>query len=399
MRRVFGVSIRPVSFRDMRRPDSPVLLLLTAVLTALSLAVLPSLAMADTTISKVGSVITVTGDDSASALETSAFRTVMELEDTAGGDVKARSGCVQDGPSAAVCGNFAPGDSIVANLGGGVDKYKYDSIDVPQTIDAGAGNDVIVAGKGNDTLKGGPGNDELTGGRGDDIVDGGIGRDLLIGDGSTPDPVDEETGIMPPPPVPGNDKISSRDDEVDTVNCGGGADVATVDLVDEVSSCATVDRAAVSVPGTTPGTATTGTTTPGVTTPDTTTPGTTPGTTTPTQLTVTGSVTKKQTPSALSKGKKVRFSVTSNGACTAVVALVVSKREAKRLNLGTKQLTIATSAGKALTASVATDVKVAIDSKYRTKLAKASKLKVTYGIACVATGAAAGSGGDVTFRK
>jgi Ca2+-binding RTX toxin-like protein len=53
---------------------------------------------------------------------------------------------------------------------------------VAETIDAGAGNDVIVAGDGNDRLLGGNGDDILSGGLGQDTMLGGLGDDIYIVD-------------------------------------------------------------------------------------------------------------------------------------------------------------------------------------------------------------------------
>lgn len=49
-------------------------------------------------------------------------------------------------------------------------------------IEGGAGNDTINGLAGNDTLNGGDGNDTINGGSGDDILNGGEGTDILNGD-------------------------------------------------------------------------------------------------------------------------------------------------------------------------------------------------------------------------
>uniref|UniRef100_A0ACD5GTR9 Calcium-binding protein n=1 Tax=Desertifilum tharense IPPAS B-1220 TaxID=1781255 RepID=A0ACD5GTR9_9CYAN len=49
------------------------------------------------------------------------------------------------------------------------------------TIDGGAGNDIIFGGKGNDSLLGGDGDDLLAGDNGNDTLMGGSGNDTLFG--------------------------------------------------------------------------------------------------------------------------------------------------------------------------------------------------------------------------
>lgn len=62
-----------------------------------------------------------------------------------------------------------------------------------QTIEGGAGNDLIFGQRGNDTLRGGPGNDRLYGGIGDDKLEGGDGDDFLYG-GFGADAIDGQEG-------------------------------------------------------------------------------------------------------------------------------------------------------------------------------------------------------------
>lgn len=82
------------------------------------------------------------------------------------------------------------------------------------------GNDTIYGKGGKDSLYGGPGADLVTGGAGADLVTGGTESDLLVG-GS------------------GNDTINAIDRRAspilttrDTIDCGSGQDVVTVDLLD-----------------------------------------------------------------------------------------------------------------------------------------------------------------------
>jgi len=93
------------------------------------------------------------------------------------------------------------GDSLVAQLNGGVNTFNLADFDLIQIfagdgddivtfepdittrayVDGGAGNDRITTGAGNDTITGGAGKNTLTGGAGDDRINGSGGRDLIFG--------------------------------------------------------------------------------------------------------------------------------------------------------------------------------------------------------------------------
>ena len=89
----------------------------------------------------------------------------------------------------------------------------------------------ILGGDGDDFLKGDADNNRIRGDLdpfsqdGDDILDGGPGRDVLEGGD-------------------GNDEIRARDGIADDVLCGPGTDTATVDTIDLVTDCETVDASA-----------------------------------------------------------------------------------------------------------------------------------------------------------
>ena len=73
-------------------------------------------------------------------------------------------------------------DSLNIRTGGGNDVVTIAAaVTVPATIDAGAGNDIILSGGGNDVLLGGTGNDLVLGGGGNDAIVGGGGVDILEG--------------------------------------------------------------------------------------------------------------------------------------------------------------------------------------------------------------------------
>lgn len=80
--------------------------------------------------------------------------------------------------------NAAEVESIRILLGDGNDHASIaGNIDLPVTIDGGAGNDHLNAGRGPTILIGGEGNDKLIGGKGDDQIYGGGGNDLILGGG------------------------------------------------------------------------------------------------------------------------------------------------------------------------------------------------------------------------
>jgi Ca2+-binding RTX toxin-like protein/6-phosphogluconolactonase (cycloisomerase 2 family) len=75
-------------------------------------------------------------------------------------------------------------ESLRILLGDGNDHANIaGNIDLPVTIDGGAGNDHLNAGRGPSILIGGEGNDKLIGSRGDDQIYGGGGNDLILGGG------------------------------------------------------------------------------------------------------------------------------------------------------------------------------------------------------------------------
>jgi Tol biopolymer transport system component len=88
---------------------------------------------------------------------------------------------------------------------------------------AGGGHDDVIIGlAGNDTITGGAGDDLLIGGAGNDVITGGAGADRIFGGA-------------------GSDWIDAADGERDIIDCGPGADHATVDSFDVVHNCERVE--------------------------------------------------------------------------------------------------------------------------------------------------------------
>lgn len=100
----------------------------------------------------------------------------------------------------------------------------------PDTLVGTAQADTLRGLGSNDKLSGKGANDKLQGGSGADRLTGGPGTDTMLGDS-------------------GNDRLQAKDGTADTVNCGGGADVATVDEVDKVAAnCERVEGLAADQP-------------------------------------------------------------------------------------------------------------------------------------------------------
>lgn len=383
----------------MPRLVLPTTALLSTVLAVGATLIAPSVASAATTVSQSGITLSIVGDDAPSALRHDGFYNGFQVEDTTGAAVNAGPGCVPINQSAVACGAFGGGDTygknyvISAKLGGGDDDFKYAIFDGPQTIEGEDGNDSIEASAGKDTVRGGPGNDSLSGQIGDDTLDGGPGNDSVAGSEGNDvviggPGVDSLLGDSTVFYQDGNDTILARDGEGDQVACGGGADRAEVDAGDVTNGCEAVDAPITATPGPAPG--------PGPNPQPTPTPTPAP----PAKLSLTATVTTKQTPSGLASGKQITVTLAANRACQGKIALAVTKGEAKRLKLGTKALTLGTSKLTAFAASAPTKVTVGIDSKYRSKLKKASKVKVSVVVACAASPTDASTGAlDFTAKK
>jgi Ca2+-binding RTX toxin-like protein len=120
---------------------------------------------------------------------------------------------------------IAPGGDVHASLDGGAN----DGVGAQTANLVNIEN--LIGGAENDTFTGSSAPNTLDGGLGDDHLDGGLGADTLIGGD-------------------GNDTIAARDGVADIVDCGPGtSDVATVDAVDTVTNCETVQLPAASGSG------------------------------------------------------------------------------------------------------------------------------------------------------
>ncbi len=122
--------------------------------------------------------------------------------------------------------------------GDGADRLRGDGGN--DRLSGGAGDDLwLRGGAGNDRLSGGSGRDSASGGDGDDVLGGGSGRDILNG-GPGDDRLSDSAGPNRYSGRSGDDTINAANGEIDSVSCGTGDDVATVDRADRVSGCETI---------------------------------------------------------------------------------------------------------------------------------------------------------------
>jgi hypothetical protein len=202
-------------------------------------AAVPGGALAST-VTRSGSVVTVTGGPESSNVSTHGLGFGSVMEDKAG--ITAGPGCTQESSTTAYCGSLDTGVVVNASMGEGNDTFNPPSNTsgaVGGVIRGGPGNDDIAGGNGNQQLYGEEGIDEVWGGEGNDLIEGGPGTDMLVGDSLYLD-----TAEM------GSDTINSRDGEIDEVLCGLGIDTVTADAIDKWSSeCEQVSTAPASGPG------------------------------------------------------------------------------------------------------------------------------------------------------
>ncbi|HWT92894.1 MAG TPA: hypothetical protein VN238_07845, partial [Solirubrobacteraceae bacterium] len=105
------------------------------------------------------------------------------------------------------------------------------------TISTFGGQDKVIGGSASETIDAGAGDDRVEGGFGNDTIVAGPGRDTVFGDKTG-----GNCGLFESCDAPvGNDTIDTSDGEADSVDCGVGTDRATVDAIDTVAGCESVD--------------------------------------------------------------------------------------------------------------------------------------------------------------
>lgn len=163
-------------------------------------------------------------------------------EGRSGGTMISLDGLANDG-APGEGDNFA---SDLEHLVGGAGPDTIVGDEAANQIDGGFGNDTLSGRGGNDTLDGAPGDDQLNGESGDDSIEGGEGHDAVDGGSGMDALFGDNAECLFADCGTGNDRIQARDGVADTVGCGLGADVATVDGIDNVlpfpQACETVDR-------------------------------------------------------------------------------------------------------------------------------------------------------------
>ena len=105
-------------------------------------------------------------------------------------------------------------------------------------VSGAGGNDTITTLNGSDGVDGGAGDDRIVGGLDNDTITGGPGRDAIFSDSTG-----SFCGIYSCTVPFGNDTINARDGEVDSIDCGIGADRAVIDAFDTHANCETVEVA------------------------------------------------------------------------------------------------------------------------------------------------------------
>ena len=205
------------------------LLLLTAGLAGIATAA-PAAAASPagaTTVSRSGSVLTVTGGATANVIEVgfrkgNGFLGTWLVTDSAA-PLAAGPGCTAGGTQVS-CPGDGLSDRVSIDAGDGDDRVTY-TFGLPSTVVGGAGADTLSGGFGPDTMNGGVGADQITGGAGNDTIrgsgendtlDGGPGNDDITGEGLD----DTITG------GPGSDTLSGEKGN-DNIRGGPGDDGMT----------------------------------------------------------------------------------------------------------------------------------------------------------------------------
>jgi hypothetical protein len=148
------------------------------------------------------------------------------IKDLDGIDVGA-SGCTTLTATIVDCGTASGFTRLTFSFGTGNDAFALqDGLDLPVTVDGGAGADEIEGGDEGDLLGGGDGGDTVHGNGGADMIDGGPGADEISGDLGF-DVIDGGTG---------DDLIGASDGQADAapITCGAGNDSVDFDVALDV---------------------------------------------------------------------------------------------------------------------------------------------------------------------
>jgi Ca2+-binding RTX toxin-like protein len=225
----------------------------------------------------LGVALTATGGDARDVMSAGSLTFGVTLVGGGGGD------SLSGGSGSDLLDGGSGRDTLTGNDGNDV----LDGGDDADSLNAGAGDDTLQGGGGRDTLRPGTGADQVHGGEGFDVatysertqpltitlddqpgdgeagegddvrgdvedVLGGSGPDTLTGNaadnvlagGDGADRIDGGTGIDTYAAGDGDDVLVARDGNREQVDCGGGADHATGDLIDDHIECETIEVSA-----------------------------------------------------------------------------------------------------------------------------------------------------------
>jgi hypothetical protein len=342
-------------------------------------------AAAATTVTRSGNVVTITGGDEVNYVDQPGYGDTGPLLYSDPNGIYFGAGCVDAGTGNTVqCGNLGPGLVAQISLGGGDDTLRPDAtlttaprlvVDLgpgndtmwgsahADEIDAGPGDDDVNGRGGNDVIDGGAGNDRLSGGAADDTITGGPGRDSLFGDG------DFAIGYW------GNDTLLARDGEIDALSCSVGADSAVADPLDTFDvrgDCERLDAGDSGGGGPSGG---------GGGGPS----GGGGGGPSGGALSVSIDGAPKGTLrlKRLAAGRPLKFTASFSVPCSALAALRVSAREARRRKLAKRQVILAQFAAGVPEAGTY-EAKLKVKRRYRAKLRRAKKVAATIKLSCTA---------------
>ncbi len=275
------------------------------LLAALAALAAPAAAHATATVTRAGDVITVTGtaaDESVTALQDGATVVLTGAVTPGAGCVpginEVRCGTATGASVRMVLGDgddTAAGRRLFVFCLFGSCPPTRESLSIPLEVDAGPGDDTILDGNGDDALGGGPGRDTFLPVAGADDISGGSGIDLVnytlsssgvivtlddvAGDGpngidNVHSDVEDVTGTAGDDTLVGDadanqlaggagsdklvggggfdalygeggvDNLQARDGNPERVDCGGDNDFATVDTLDHLSGCESVEASA-----------------------------------------------------------------------------------------------------------------------------------------------------------